>query len=88
MVNTEIIFFTKQIFKEFLRDLSSGRGRTSPIKGAKLPILKPVDLWDGEDAKLQEMEVDEAPEVDDEETIVVELDMNNVILEPKIKIDL
>jgi hypothetical protein len=34
-----------------LNDLSSGKGRTNPIKGAKLPILDSTDPWDGKDAE-------------------------------------
>ena len=37
---------------EFLRDLSYGKGRTNPVRGAKLPTLKSVDAWDGKDAEL------------------------------------
>ena len=37
---------------EFLRDLSYGKGRTNPVRGAKLPTLKAIDPWDGKDAEM------------------------------------
>ena len=37
---------------EFLRDLSYGKGRTSPVKGARLPEITKVDPWDGKDGEL------------------------------------
>ena len=35
-----------------MNDLSSGKGRTNPIKGAKLPVLHSTNPWDGKDAPL------------------------------------
>jgi len=37
---------------EFLRDLSYGKGRTNPVRGAKLPTLKKTEPWDGKDAEM------------------------------------
>ena len=37
---------------EFLRDLSYGKGRTSPIRGAKLPVIDTIDPWDGKDGEM------------------------------------
>ena len=41
---------------EFLRDLSYGKGRTSPVRGAKMPEIKKVEAWDGKDGVLPEEE--------------------------------
>jgi len=51
---------------EFLRDLSYGKGRTNPVKGAKLPTLKTIDAWDGKDGVM--------PVEDDIDLSDVELD--------------
>merc|ERR1712088_852577 len=37
---------------EFLRDLSYGKGRTSPIKGAQIPKIDTIEAWDGKDGEL------------------------------------
>ena len=37
---------------EFLRDLSYGKGRTSPVKGAKIPKIYDIDPWDGKDGEM------------------------------------
>ena len=37
---------------EFLRDLSYGKGRTSPVKGAKIPKIYDIDAWDGKDGEM------------------------------------
>jgi len=37
---------------EFLRDLSYGKGRTNPIRGAKIPKISKVDAWDGKDGEM------------------------------------
>ena len=37
---------------EFLRDLSYGKGRTNPVRGAKLPKITKTDPWDGKDGEL------------------------------------
>ena len=49
---------------EFLRDLSYGKGRTSPLKGAKLPKIDTIDPWDGKDG---EMPVEEEIDLSDVE---------------------
>ena len=41
---------------EFLRDLSYGKGRTNPVKGAKMPNIKTIDPWDGKDGEMPEEE--------------------------------
>ncbi len=41
---------------EFLRDLSYGKGRTSPVKGAAMPKISKRDPWDGKDGQLPEEE--------------------------------
>eukprot|EP00095_Tigriopus_kingsejongensis_P004694 snap_masked-scaffold276_size226481-processed-gene-0.2 protein:Tk04694 transcript:snap_masked-scaffold276_size226481-processed-gene-0.2-mRNA-1 annotation:"probable protein disulfide-isomerase a6" len=41
---------------EFLRDLSYGKGRTRPVKGAQIPEIQRVDAWDGQDGQLPEEE--------------------------------
>ncbi|XP_013413636.1 protein disulfide-isomerase A6 homolog isoform X2 [Lingula anatina] len=59
--------FSKDGINSFLRELSVGRGSTSPVKNAQLPPIKKVDPWDGKDGKL---EVEE------------EIDLSDVELEP------
>lgn len=49
---------------EFLRDLSYGKGRTSPVKGAKIPKIYDIDPWDGKDG---EMPVEEDIDLSDVE---------------------
>ncbi len=51
---------------EFLRDLSYGKGRTSPVRGAAIPKIDSQDPWDGKDGVL--------PEEDDIDLSDVELD--------------
>lgn len=58
--------FSHDGINEFLRDISYGRGRTSPVRGAKLPVLKKAEPWDGKDGVL--------PEDDDIDLSDVELD--------------
>ncbi len=41
---------------EFLRNLSYGKGRTSPVKGAAMPKIYDIDPWDGKDGELPEEE--------------------------------
>lgn len=48
--------FGEEGIKEFLRDLSYGKGSTSPIKGTSLPKVDTVDAWDGKDGQLPEEE--------------------------------
>lgn len=50
--------------QEFLRDLSYGKGRTSPLRGAKLPELQSIEAWDGKDG---EMPVDDDIDLSDVE---------------------
>lgn len=50
--------------QEFLRDLSYGKGRTNPIRGAKLPELQSIEAWDGKDG---EMPVDDDIDLSDVE---------------------
>jgi len=48
--------FSQSGVNEFLREISFGRGRTSPLKGAKLPTLSKTEPWDGKDGALPEEE--------------------------------
>jgi len=41
---------------EFLRDISYGRGRTTPVVGGKLPTINKNEKWDGKDGALPEEE--------------------------------
>jgi len=43
---------------EFLRDLSYGKGRTTPVRGAALPELATNQPWDGKDGELPVEEED------------------------------
>ncbi|CAG9536911.1 unnamed protein product [Cercopithifilaria johnstoni] len=38
--------------QEFLRDLSYGKGQTSPMKGAEFPNVLNVEPWDGKDGEM------------------------------------
>ena len=38
--------------REYLRDLSYGKGRTDTVKGAKLPKITKIEGWDGKDGEL------------------------------------
>jgi len=38
--------------REYLRDLSYGKGRTDTVKGAKLPKISKIEGWDGKDGEL------------------------------------
>lgn len=59
---------------EFLRDISYGRGRTTPVIGGKLPTIKTVDAWDGKDGVLPEEEDIDLSDVElDDEPKKVEL---------------
>jgi len=49
---------------EFLRDLSYGKGRTNPVRGAKLPKAATVEAWDGKDGELPEEEDIDLSDVD------------------------
>ncbi|KAK5967073.1 hypothetical protein GCK32_010974, partial [Trichostrongylus colubriformis] len=41
--------FDKDGIREFLRDLSYGKGQTAPIKGATFPAISKTEPWDGKD---------------------------------------
>jgi len=49
---------------EFLRDLSYGKGRTSPVRGASMPKISKVDAWDGKDGVMPEEEEIDLSDVD------------------------
>ncbi|XP_036449798.1 protein disulfide-isomerase A6-like [Colossoma macropomum] len=49
---------------EFLRDLSVGRGSTSPVGGGALPKIHTVEAWDGKDGQLPEEEDIDLSDVD------------------------
>ena len=61
--------FGESGLREFLRDLSVGRGATEAIPNNKLPSLQTCEKWDGKDAKIfVEEEIDLSDvELDDEE---------------------
>lgn len=44
--------FEAQGIKDFLRDLSYGRGATAPVAGDKLPTIETREPWDGKDGEL------------------------------------
>lgn len=44
--------FSENGIREFLRDLSVGRGNTETIPNTKLPAVTPCEPWDGKDAKI------------------------------------
>lgn len=55
IINMNTLFF---LFL-YHRDLSYGRGNTSPVRGDKLPTINKVDAWDGKDGELPlEEEID------------------------------
>lgn len=58
--------FSEDGIKEFLRDLSYGRGTTAPVKGAALPEISTTEPWDGNDGEL--------PTADDIDLSDVDLD--------------
>jgi len=49
---------------EFLRDLSYGKGRTSPVRGAAMPKVSKVEAWDGKDGEMPEEEEIDLSDVD------------------------
>jgi len=49
---------------EFLRDLSYGKGRTNPIRGAAIPKISKVEAWDGKDGELPAEEEYDLSDVD------------------------
>lgn len=48
--------FSEDGINEFLRDISYGRGRTAPVRGAQLPKVTASEPWDGKDGALPEEE--------------------------------
>lgn len=51
--------FSKEGIREFLRDISYGRGQTAPVRGAAIPKIYTNDPWDGKDGQLPvEEEID------------------------------
>lgn len=48
--------FSEDGINEFLRDISFGRGRTAPVRGAQLPKVMETEPWDGKDGALPEEE--------------------------------
>lgn len=56
--------FSENGINEFLRDISFGRGRTAPVRGAKLPAVVKVEAWDGKDGVLPEEEDIDLSDVD------------------------
>ncbi|MBS2600098.1 hypothetical protein KFY57_28775, partial [Salmonella enterica subsp. enterica serovar Typhimurium] len=56
--------FSEQGINEFLRELSVGRGSTSPVKGAAFPKINLVDPWDGKDGQLPAEEDIDLSDVD------------------------
>ncbi|XP_056420166.1 protein disulfide-isomerase A6 [Hyla sarda] len=58
--------FSEQGINEFLRELSFGRGSTSPVGGGAIPKINTVEAWDGKDGEL--------PVEDDIDLSDVELD--------------
>ena len=50
--------------REYLRDLSYGKGRTDTVKGAKLPKVSKIEGWDGKDGELPEEEDIDLSDVD------------------------
>jgi len=48
--------FSYDGINEFLRDISFGKGRTTPVRGAKMPAIKKREAWDGKDGQLPEEE--------------------------------
>ncbi|MEE6512456.1 hypothetical protein FKM82_019459 [Ascaphus truei] len=44
--------FSEQGINEFLRELSFGRGSTSPVGGGAIPKINTVEPWDGKDGEL------------------------------------
>ncbi|XP_064113046.1 protein disulfide-isomerase A6 homolog [Macrobrachium nipponense] len=56
--------FSEDGINEFLRDISYGRGRTAPVRGAQLPSVSKVESWDGKDGALPEEEDIDLSDVD------------------------
>lgn len=56
--------FSESGINEFLRDISYGRGRTAPVRGAEIPAIQEVEGWDGKDGVLPEEEDIDLSDVD------------------------
>lgn len=56
--------FSEDGINEFLRDISYGRGRTAPVRGAQLPKVAEMEPWDGKDGALPEEEDIDLSDVD------------------------
>ena len=56
--------FSESGVSEFLRDISFGRGRTAPVRGAELPKVSKIDPWDGKDGALPEEEEIDLSDID------------------------
>lgn len=56
--------FSEEGINEFLRDISYGRGRTSPVRGAQIPSVVSVEPWDGKDGALPEEEDIDLSDID------------------------
>ncbi|KAM3931411.1 protein disulfide-isomerase A6 [Leptodactylus fuscus] len=62
--------FSEQGINEFLRELSFGRGSTSPVGGGAIPKIYKVEAWDGKDGEL--------PVEDDIDLSDVDLDEDDI----------
>ena len=56
--------FSESGVNEFLRDISYGRGRTAPVRGAELPKVHTIEPWDGKDGALPEEEDIDLSDID------------------------
>jgi len=56
--------FSYDGINEFLRDLSYGKGRTNPVRGAAMPKIRKNEPWDGKDGQLPEEEEIDLSDVD------------------------
>ena len=56
--------FSYDGINEFLRDLSYGKGRTNPVRGAAIPKIAQIEDWDGRDGELPEEEDIDLSDVD------------------------
>ncbi|XP_045584983.1 protein disulfide-isomerase A6 homolog [Procambarus clarkii] len=61
--------FSEEGINEFLRDISYGRGRTAPVRGAQLPSVTKIEPWDGKDGALPEEEDIDLSDVDLDDVI-------------------
>ncbi|XP_076456870.1 protein disulfide-isomerase A6 homolog [Babylonia areolata] len=60
--------FSERGINEFLRDLSYGKGSTSPLKNAELPKIEVREPWDGKDGELPVEEDIDLSDVDMDDT--------------------